>query len=114
MDVTDREPLEAVSAALPPDTERDVYRVLLTGETEQPIRLERLRQELADRFYALEVRDGTGMKRDIWAKCGDDTLRGLFLRQMRQAYEAAADDEDRRKIEQAVRFGLAAMDNREM
>ena len=54
------------------------------------------------------------MKQDIWAKCGDDSLRGLFLQQMRQAYDAAADDEGRRKIEQAVRFGLAAMDNREM
>ncbi len=114
VDVTDSEPLAAVSAALPRDTEQDIYRILLTGETAEPIRPERLRQELADRFYALEIRDQTRMKQDIWAKCGDDSLRGLFLQQMRQAYDAAADDEGRRKIEQAVRFGLAAMDNREM
>ena len=114
VDVTDSEPLAAVSAALPRDTEQDIYRILLAGETEEPIRLERLRQELADRFYALELRDQTRMKQDIWARCGDDSLRGLFLQQMRQAYDAAADDEGRRKIEQAVRFGLAAMDNREM
>jgi len=114
VDVTDSEPLAAVSAALPRDTERDIYRILLTGETEEPIRLEKLRQELADRFYALELRDGTRMKQDIWARCGDDSLRGLFLQRLREAYDAAADDESRRKIEQAVRFGLAAMDNRDM
>lgn len=114
VDVTDSQPLAAVSAALPRDTERDIYRILLTGETVEPVRLEQLRQELADRFYALEIRDRTRMKQDIWAKCGDDSLRGLFLQRMRQAYDAAADDEGRRKIEQAVRFGLAAMDNREM
>ena len=113
VDVTDSEPLAAVSAALPRDTEQDIYRILLAGETEEPIRLERLRQELADRFYALELRDQTRMKQDIWARCGDDSLRGLFLQKMRQAYDTA-DDENRRKIEQAVRFGLAAMDNREM
>ena len=113
VDVTDSEPLAAVSAALPRDTEQDIYRILLAGETEEPIRLERLRQELADRFYALEFRDQTRMKQDIWARCGDDSLRGLFLQKMRQAYDTA-DDENRRKIEQAVRFGLAAMDNREM
>ena len=113
VDVTDSEPLAAVSAALPRDTEQDIYRILLAGETEEPIRLERLRQELADRFYALELRDQTRMKQDIWARCGDDSLRGLFLQKMRQAYDTA-DDENRRKIEQAVRFGLAAMDTREM
>lgn len=114
VDVSDSQPLAAVSAALPRDTERDIYRILLTGETEEPVRPERLRQELADRFYALEVRDQTRIRRDIWARCGDDSLRGLFLQRMRRAYDAAADDGERLKIEQAVRFGLAAMDKRDM
>lgn len=114
VDVTDSQPLAAVSAALPRDTEKDIYRILLTGETEEPVRLEGLRQELADRFYALELRDQTRMKQDIWARCGDDSLRGLFLQRLREAYDAAADDESRSQIEQAVRFGLAAMDNREL
>lgn len=114
VDVTDAEPLAAVTAALPRDTERDIYRVLLTGETETPVRLEWLQRELADRFYALELRDQTRMKQDIWAKCGDDSLRGLFLQELRRAYDQAEDEDRRRQIEQAVRFGLAAMDNREM
>lgn len=113
VDVTDNQPLAAVSAALPRDTERDIYRVFLTGETEEPIRVDWLQRELADRFYALELRDQTRMKQDLWAKCGEDSLRGLFLQELRKKYDAA-DEAERRQIEQAVRFGLAAMDNREM
>jgi DNA repair exonuclease SbcCD nuclease subunit len=113
VDVTDSDPLAAVANRLPRDTERDIYRIMLTGETAEPIRTERLRQELADRFYALEVRDQTRMKQDIWAHCGDDSLRGLFLQKLRADYETA-DEDGRRQIEQAVRFGLAAMDNRDM
>ena len=114
VDVTDREPQSAVIQALNGDTRRDIYRILLTGETETPLRLEPLRQELSDRFYTLELRDQTRMKQDIWDRCGDDSLRGLFLRELRRAYDAAADEAERQKIEQAVRFGLAAMDNREL
>ena len=114
VDVTDTEPLAAISARLPRDTERDIYRIMLTGETETPVRLDWLQRELADRFYALELRDQTRMKQDIWARCGDDSLRGLFLQELRRLYDETEDEERRRQIEQAVRFGLAAMDNREM
>ena len=114
VDVTDSQPLAAISAALPRDTERDIYRVILTGETEEPIRVDWLQRELGDRFYALELRDQTRMKQDLWAKCGEDSLRGLFLQELRKKYDAANDEAERKKIEQAVRFGLAAMDNREM
>ena len=84
------------------------------GETAEPVRLEWLQRELADRFYALELRDQTRMKQDIWERCGDDSLRGLFLQELRRAYDGTEDEAARRKIERAVRFGLAAMDNREM
>ena len=114
VDVTDSRPLAAVSAALPRDTERDIYRIVLTGETAEPIQPEKLRRELADRFFSLEIRDRTRIRQDIWAKCGEDSLRGLFLQRLRKEYDAAPDDDTRRKIERAVRFGLAAMDNREM
>ncbi|MBO4853803.1 MAG: DNA repair exonuclease [Oscillospiraceae bacterium] len=114
VDVTDSEPLSAVLHTLRGDTGRDIYRIILTGETESPVRLESLRQELADRFYALELRDQTRMKQDIWDRCGDDSLRGLFLRKLRRDYDSAESEAERQKIEQAVRFGLAAMDNREI
>lgn len=54
------------------------------------------------------------MRREVWDRCGEDTLRGLFLEELRRQYDAAPDDGARRRIEQAARFGAAAMDNREV
>ena len=113
VDVTDQQPLTAVTGRLPADTTEDIYRIVLTGETEEPIRMGWLQRELENRFYHLELRDQTRLRQDIWEKCGEDSLRGLFLREMRQRYDCA-DEAERRTIEQAVRFGLAAMENREL
>ncbi|MBQ9392451.1 MAG: DNA repair exonuclease [Oscillospiraceae bacterium] len=112
-DVSDAAPEEAVLRALPENTQDDIYRLILTGETAEPVRPEQLRRALEDRFYALELRDETRIRQDIWEKCGDDSLRGLFLAELRKRYDGA-DETERRRIEQAARFGLAAMDNREM
>ena len=64
-------------------------------------------------FFQLELADDARLRRDLWDRCGDDTLRGLFLRRLRQEYDAA-DPRRQKEIEQAVRFGLAAMDNKEL
>ena len=55
----------------------------------------------------------TGVSRDVWDRAGEDTLRGLFLMRLRERYDAARSDAERRQIEQAARWGLAAIDNRE-
>lgn len=114
VDLTDSEqPVETICRQLPLRTEDDIYRILLVGESTEPIRAEKIQEELSERFYHLEVRDQTRLRQDLWARSDDDTLRGLFLRQMREKYDAATDDTQRQRIEQAVRFGLDAMDNRE-
>ena len=114
VDVTGRAPLEAIREALPQNTEADIYRILLTGETDGGVEIPAVTEELASRFYALEVRDRTTVQRDIWDGCGEDSLRGLFLQKMREKYDAAWDETERRKLQQAVRFALAAMDNRDI
>ena len=113
VDVTGREPLEAVCEALPQHTEADIYRVILTGERSGSVDTAAITDELSPRFYALEVRDRTTVCRDIWDGCGEDSLRGLFLQKMREKYDAAGEDE-RQTIQQAVRFALSAMENRDM
>ena len=114
VDVTDGDALTALERTLPHDTEQDIYRLRLTGTPEQPPRLSLLEEALSDRFFALRLRDETTMRRDLWDKCGEDTLRGLFLQELRRQYDAAPDDAVRRRIEQAARFGTAAMDDREV
>ena len=113
VDVSQGDALEAIRRRLPPDTSRDIYRIRLTGETAEPLTLPALEQALSGGFFQLELADDTRLRRDLWDRCGDDTLRGLFLRRLRREYDAA-DPRRQKEIEQAVRFGLAAMDNKEL
>jgi len=110
-DLTDAEPIAAIEAALPEDTSRDIYRIRLTGETETAPDLPALTRAMEGRFFGLELRDETRLRRDIWAQSCDDSLRGLFLKRLRQRYDAAEDERERERITQAARWGLLAMEN---
>lgn len=112
VDVTDRDPQEAVEAALPEGTEEVSYRILLQGECER-LDLEALEQALAPRFETLELRDETHACRDLWAQEGEDSLRGLFLSKMRRRLEEAQTESEREAVLQAVCFGLDALDGRD-
>ena len=116
VDVTGKpSPRAAVEAALPEDTAGDLYRILLTGEAgEGGGDAKALETALAGRFYALEVRDHTRVAADVWARAGEDSLRGLFLRELRARWDAAGDEAEREAVVQAVRFGLAALDHRDL
>ena len=72
-----------------------------------------LQEALADRFYALEIRDCTRMAEDVWRRAEEDSLRGLFLRELREKL-TGADEAQQRRITQATRFGLAALDHRDL
>lgn len=114
-DVTGRDPLAVLEAALPPDTAGDLYRILLTGETgEGGADTAALEAALSDRFYALEIRDMTRMAEDVWARAEEDSLRGLFLRELQKRLEDAEDGAARETVSQAARFGLAALDHRDL
>lgn len=115
VDVTGQNPREAVEAALPPDTAMDLYRILLTGETgEGGAGAAAIQEALAERFYALEVRDHTRMAEDLWAREAEDSLRGLFLRELRRKLNAAQTEAERAALTQAARFGLAALNHRDL
>jgi DNA repair exonuclease SbcCD nuclease subunit len=104
---------EEISVELPPDTQNDIYRIVLSGETDLAPDLEALRRALEGKFFALQLRDMTRLRRGVWEGAGDDTLRGIFLRLMREKLSAAETDDERELAEQAARWGLAALDNRE-
>ena len=112
VDVTGDDPLLAIHTQLPDDSVRNIYRITLTGELDEAPDLSRLRQNLSELFFELQLRDETRPRRSLWERAGDDTLRGLFLKKLKKQYDDAPDDE-RRMIEQAARWGLAALDNRE-
>ena len=113
VDVTDRDPAEALAAALPEDRREDICRVLLTGESDVGgVDLSALAPLLDGKFYHGSLRDHTTVRRDLWARAGEDTLTGLFLQEMAQRLGEAS-EEDKPLLERAVRFGLAALEGGE-
>ena len=105
------DPLPALEAALPPDGEGDVCRLVLTGERgAEGLDLGRLEAALAGRCWALSLRDRTRVRRAVWARMEEDSLTGLFLRTMAARCQAEPENET---LQQAVRFGLAALENGE-
>lgn len=111
-DVTDCDPAEAVRQALEGDCGQDICRVLLTGARRADFSIPALEGELAGLCASLTLTDETYPEEDVWARCGEDSLRGLFLQDLREQY-AAADEEGKKQVLRAARFGLAALDNRD-
>jgi len=113
VELTDHEPLEAIKSALPEHTEKDIYRIILCGETAEAPDIIALRESLEGSFFALSLRDETRLRRDIWDCAGEDSLRGQFLARLKSAFENASDESEKEKLTQAARWGLAALDKRE-
>ena len=113
VDVTGSDALLAVHTQLPDETVKDIYRIILTGETEQSPDLRQLYTALSELFFQLQLRDETRLRRSVWERAGDDTLRGLFLEKLKKRYDEAKTEQQRIVIEQAARWGLAALDNGE-
>lgn len=113
VDVTGKDAEKAVEASLPANTEQDDYRIILTGEAEQPA-VNALTERLQGRFAALEIRDQTRLPRDLWEKRGEDSLRGAFLRRLYERLEQAATSEEEETVVMAARFGLAALEHRDL
>ncbi|MDE7261708.1 MAG: DNA repair exonuclease [Oscillospiraceae bacterium] len=114
-DVTDASPREALERVMPETAGDDVCRVLFTGEMDgQGVDLPMMESMFRNRFYWLEMRDGTRPARSLWDKAGENSLRGMFLREMKSKYDAAPDEAAREQVTMAVRFGLAALEGRDI
>ena len=104
------EGLIALSACLAGEIPKRLVNGDYDGAKEYALTMQEIFGE--DNFY-LELQDRTTRCRDLWEHCGEDTLRGLFLRDLRQRYDAAPEEEKPRLL-QSARFGLAALENREL
>lgn len=92
---------------------QDVVRVTFTGEvSEERPDLPALEQEFSDRCAALTLRDGTVVSRDLWARAEEDTLTGLYLKNMKAIWDKAS-EEERQALTLSLRYGLAALEDGE-
>lgn len=112
LDVTGKDPADALTAALSSGSVNDICRVVLTGEARE-VDLPALTRAAAPYRWTVSLRDHTRVPRDLWEREGEDSLTGLFLRDMKGRIDAEADESRRALLEKAVRFGLAALEHGE-
>ena len=106
VDVTGAEsPAAALEAALPAAPTGDCCRIVLTGERDTPPDIPALTALAEPYYYSVTLRDHTRQRRELWARAGEDSLTGLFLRTLKSGQPEG--------LELAARFGLAALENGE-
>lgn len=114
LDITDRDPVEALRELIARSRPEDLVRIVLTGtrDADREPDLDALGALAASYFYSARLTDATTLSQALWARAEEDGLTGLFLRTMRRRLDGAAAPE-RPLLERAVRFGLAALEGRE-
>ena len=100
------------AAALPTGESPDFVRIILAGESLDIPDLTALAAQAAPHFFHVELRDRTTLPTELWARGSEDSLTGLFLREMRARLDSAEGNE-RDKLLLAARFGLAALEGGE-
>ena len=90
----------------------DLVRLILAGESRYAPDLTALTARAAPYFFHVELRDRTTLPTELWARAEEDSLTGLFLREMRARLEAA-DESEKDTLLLAARFGLAALEGGE-
>lgn len=114
LDITGQDPAQALLALMAQSEPEDILRIYLVGERdpEQEPDLAALTALAATHFYSVSLYDHTSLSQSLWARKEEDTLTGLFLRNMAQRL-AEAPEQEKPLLERAVRFGLAALEGRE-
>ena len=82
---------EKIGEILPPVGNANYYRITLVGECEAPD-LPALQKAYAQ-FPNLQFRDKTVRPIDVWGNSGEDSFEGLYFSLLRQAMDAAPDEE---------------------
>ena len=101
----------ALGSILPPVRDESYFRVTLVGACEAPD-LSALRTEFSQ-LPNLELRDKTTRPVDIWCSLGEDSFAGLYFGRLKQALDAAT-EEEKEEILLAAQISRALLDGQEV
>ena len=104
--------IDDFTAHIPQGESPDFVRMILAGESLNAPDLAALAAQAAPHFFHVELRDRTTLPAGLWARAEEDSLIGLFLREIRARLDSA-DADERGKLLLAARFGLAALEGGE-
>jgi hypothetical protein len=112
VDITDRDPVQALRDALPLGAQQDIYRFRLTGMRRESLNAAALAALVKGKFFSVQLLDETRQETGLWDRLEEDNLTGLFLRNLKTRMDNAT-PEELPLLEQAARYGLCALEGRE-
>ena len=101
----------ALGSILPPVRSDDYYRVTLTGNCDTPD-ITALQAEFAH-LPNLVLRDRTTRPVDVWGSLGQDSFEGVYFGLLKQALDAAA-EEEKQEILLAAQISRALLEGQEV
>lgn len=106
-----KDPQTAIRDHLPPVPSEDFFRIDLTGEAEPPDL--RALYGAFSQYPHLQLRDRTVPAVDLWQSIDEDTLEGIYFRTLRDAMDAAP-EQDKQVFALAARISRQILDGREV
>lgn len=104
-----------IAAALKELSLSSLVRVVLSGRVKGDYLPEpAVLAEACGGFFYAEITDSTSAGPELSELASERTLKGLFVRRMMEIIEKAADGEEKRLADRALRFGLKALADEEV
>ncbi len=100
-----------LDSAITRDNQNHICRLVLTGQWTEKPDIEAIYNKYSGRCFHLTIKDQSTPARDQWQRVDEDTIKGLYLRRMRELYDTEGTDKE--QVLMALEYGLAAFDNRE-
>jgi exonuclease SbcD len=98
------------------DPEQDLYKIILTGELSEKFKVDPfiVQQKLASAFYFIKIVEDTKIKIDYDTLEKTFSLKGIFVRKIREKMKHAQDETQKRRLELALKLGLYALEGQEL
>ena len=105
--------ISEIEKAIPSPNRQMHLRLTFVGEGNIPD-VDRLYGMLSPNFAELLIADETTDTRDIWEAISENSLKGAFLRSVKEKLSVCEDENERKKLLLAAEFGIAALENRDI
>jgi len=94
------------------DPAGNLFKIVLVGELPEGFFLYRsvIEDKLKDSFYFLKINDGTRTAVDLGRLAGDFSLKGVFVKKVKERLEKAEDEKERKRLEMALKYGLQVLE----
>jgi DNA repair protein SbcD/Mre11 len=96
--------------------QRNLHKIILTGELSEDFNLNSyvVQERLSKLFFYVRVVDKTETAVDLKSLENKHSLKGFYVKKMKERLANAQDEEERQSLRLALKFGLAALDGKEV